>query len=212
MIFRSTPPIDRVHPLPRLLAGGTQLPFALHRSERARSMHTVAYNGRTVMVIPRMIEQKQCAANNRKPRILAIDYGRKRIGLALSDESGLIAQPLGTLVRTNRSNDLRRLREICREHAVGRIIVGHPLHMTGAAGEMAEEAARFSARLQKELGIATELVDERLTSWEAQQAVPAFRSTRRERRPLDDLAAAVLLRDYLEQKRAPERVFTAEKG
>ena len=77
-----------------------------------------------------------------KPRrILAIDYGRKRIGLALSDELGLTAQPLATFLRTNRRNDLRRLREICRKHAVARILVGHPLHMTGESSPMAEEAA-----------------------------------------------------------------------
>ncbi len=105
----------------------------------------------------------------RLPRILAIDYGRKRIGLALSDELGLTAQPLATIVRTNRRNDLRRLREICRQYEVGRIVVGHPLHMTGEAGEMAEEAKRFAARLEKDLRIEVVLVDERLTSWEAGQ-------------------------------------------
>jgi putative Holliday junction resolvase len=130
-----------------------------------------------------------------KPRrILAIDYGRKRIGLALSDELGLTAQPLAT--------DLRRLREICRKHAVARILVGHPLHMTGESSPMAEEAALFAARLQKDLGIAVELVDERLTSWEAAQTMAEVKSSsRRKRAPIDDVAAAVLLRDYLEHKK-----------
>ncbi len=82
-------------------------------------------------------------------RILALDYGRKRIGLALSDELGLTAQPLVTLLRTNRRNDLRRLRDICRKHSVARILVGHPLHMTGEPSPMAEEAALFAARLHK---------------------------------------------------------------
>ena len=134
-------------------------------------------------------------------RILAIDYGRKRIGLALSDELRLTAQPLGTLLRTNRQADLRRLRETCRSHAVSRIVVGHPLHITGEAGEMADESARFATRLRKELGLEVELVDERLTSWEARQIRPASRSDEgRKRQPVDDLAAAVLLRDYLEQQ------------
>src|SRR5271170_8278954 len=78
-------------------------------------------------------------------RILALDYGRKRIGLALSDELGLTAQPLVTFLRTNRRNDLRRLREICRKHSVVRILVGHPLHITGEPSPMAEEAALFAA-------------------------------------------------------------------
>jgi putative Holliday junction resolvase len=139
-------------------------------------------------------------AHSRK-RILAIDYGRKRIGLALSDELRLTAQPLGTLLRTNRQADLRRLRETCRSHAVSRIIVGHPLHITGEPGEMADESARFATRLRKELGLEVELVDERLTSWEARQLRPAARGAEgRKRQPVDDLAAAVLLRDYLEQQ------------
>jgi putative Holliday junction resolvase len=152
------------------------------------------------------------AAGEGKPRrILAIDYGRKRIGLALSDELGLTAQPLSTLVRTNRRNDLRRLREVCRKHGVARIVVGHPLHMTGAAGEMAEEAARFSARLAKEIGTEVELVDERLTSWEAERIAAETRSKRRKGRPLDDVAAAILLRDYLERRRAGTQTPVTEK-
>jgi putative Holliday junction resolvase len=140
--------------------------------------------------------------NVRLPRILAIDYGRKRIGLALSDELGLTAQPLSTLIHSNRRDDLRRLREICRKHEVGRIVVGHPLHMTGEAGEMAEEAKRFAARLEKDLRLEVVLVDERLTSWEAEQLMAAANSkSRRKSKHIDDVAAAVLLRDYLNQAR-----------
>ncbi len=146
------------------------------------------------------------------PRILAIDYGRKRIGLALSDELGVTAQPLAILLRTNRRSDLRRLREICREHGVGRILVGHPVRMTGASGEMAVEAARFAARLAKELGIPTELADERLTSWEAEQLLAETRSSRPANSPVDDLAAAVLLREYLEKIQNQGRAAAARKA
>lgn len=145
-------------------------------------------------------------------RILAIDYGRKRIGLALSDELGITAQPLATLVRANRLNDLRRLRDICSKHGVARILVGHPLHITGEAGEMADEAARFAARLEKDLGIAVELVDERLTSWEADQLMAETKSSsRRKRTHLDDVAAAILLREYLDRRRTNPRPARAEK-
>jgi putative Holliday junction resolvase len=144
-------------------------------------------------------------------RVLAIDYGRKRIGLALSDELGLTAWPLETLLRTNRRDDLRRLREICRKHEVSRMVVGHPIHMNGETSPMADEAARFALRLEKELGIGVELADERLTSWEAERTVAETRSSSRRRRgPLDDVAAAILLREYLERKRAPAR-SAAEK-
>jgi len=129
-------------------------------------------------------------------RILAIDYGRKRIGLALSDELGATAQPLLTIVRTNRRELIHRLREICAEHEVAHIVVGHPLHMTGEAGEMAAEAAAFAMRLSKELKIETELVDERLTTWEAKETMMETKSRRRGE-PIDAIAAAVLLRDYL---------------
>jgi putative pre-16S rRNA nuclease len=144
-------------------------------------------------------------------RILALDYGRKRIGLAISDELRLTARPLETFVRQNRAADVRRLREICRAQGVARIIVGHPVHMTGEPGTMAGEAARFAARLKKELGIEVELLDERLTSWEAERTVSGTPSGRcRGRTSIDDVAAAILLREYLE-RRPPARGAIAEK-
>lgn len=164
-------------------------------------------------------------------RILAIDYGRRRIGLAVSDALALTAQPLATVERTNRRDDLRRLREICAEHHVGRILVGHPLRLNGEAGEMAHEAARFAARLKKHLGIEVELVDERLTSWEAAQTVAetetrtaktnsrsqsrhsSHRRSRRSARPsLDHIAAAILLRDYLSHKRTKQAASAGESA
>jgi len=152
------------------------------------------------------------ASSTNTRRILAVDYGRKRIGLALSDRLGLTARPLGTIRRVNRHRDMSRLREACRKNGVTHIIVGHPLHLTGEAGEMADEAARFAARLEKEMRIAVELVDERLTSWEAEQMVTETRpSARRKREPIDDVAAAILLRDYLEKTRGRARGAGAEK-
>lgn len=145
-------------------------------------------------------------------RVLAVDYGRKRIGLALSDELGVTAQPLVTMQRTNRRNDVRRLREICASYKVERILVGHPLHITGEAGEMAAEAAGFAARLAKELGIETELYDERLTSWEAKQTMAETKSpSRRKGQSIDAIAAAVLLRDYLESQPDKTRNQRSEK-
>lgn len=132
-------------------------------------------------------------------RILAIDYGQKRIGLALSDEMQLTAQPLQTLARTNRRNDLRRLREIARRNEVRRIVVGHPVHLDGATSEMAQEAAAFARRIEKELGLPVELADERLTSWEAREMLAATPKKSRSR-GVDELAAAILLRDYLARR------------
>ncbi len=125
--------------------------------------------------------------------VLAIDYGRKRWGLALSDAMGMISRPLATWNRTNRRRDLVRLRELVRLHSVRRIVVGLPLHMDGTPSEMSEEASRFALRLRKELRLPVELLDERLTSWEAGREV-----RRAGRSPaIDALAAAVILREYL---------------
>jgi len=136
-------------------------------------------------------------------RVLAIDYGRKRVGLALSDELGMTARPLAVFGRTNRQADIRRLREICRANGVTQIVVGFPVRMSGEAGEMANETERFAARLRKELGIAVDLFDERLTSWEAEQmASEISTASRKNRKSLDDLAAAILLREYLGGTRA----------
>jgi putative holliday junction resolvase len=157
-------------------------------------------------------ESAEAKTSTEATRILAIDYGRKRIGLALSDELGLTAQPVATIVRSNRRDDLRRLREICANHQVTRILVGHPVHITGEASEMAGEAARFAARVEKATGITTELVDERLTSWEAKQTMTETKSrTRRKNEGIDAIAAAVLLRDYLEHQSQPQKKRVKQK-
>lgn len=147
------------------------------------------------------VREASGAGGASRVRVLAIDYGRKRIGLALSDELGLTARPLATLTRTSRRNDLSRLRAICRSHSVARIIVGHPLHLDGGTSEMGDETARFADRLRKELGIPAELVDERLTSWEAKQTMASKSSKRPKTGQLDGVAAALLLSEFLERER-----------
>src|SRR6202140_2620027 len=101
--------------------------------------------------------------------ILAIDYGQKRLGLALSDEHGVTSRPFATWTRTNRRRDLARLRDLARKQGVRCIVVGLPLHLDGTPSEMSEEAKAFAARVEKALGIRVEMMDERLTSWEAKQ-------------------------------------------
>lgn len=133
-------------------------------------------------------------------RILAIDYGRRRIGLAISDELGLTAQPLATIERNNRRDDLRRLSDVARKNRVSVIVVGSPVHLSGRTGEMAAEAARFAARLQKELKLPVELRDERLTSWEAERMAGELGLGKNA--AIDSLAAAILLREYLDEARS----------
>ena len=158
----------------------------------------------------------------RRTAILAIDYGTVRIGLAIADIETGLPRPLLTIERVNRNEDMRRLRELAREHAVKEIVVGLPLRLDGTRGEMAEEATRFGERVRKQLGLPVEMVDERLTSWEAERlleeqagkvfhddAVPVHlqRSARKKkqaaRATVDAMAAAVILKEYLAKKQNP---------
>lgn len=146
--------------------------------------------------------------------ILAIDYGKKRLGLALSDEFCVTSRPYATWTRINRRRDLARLRELIRKERVRRVVVGLPLHLDGRPSEMSEEARSFAERVGKALGLPVEMVDERLSSWEANETLNEIRSGKRARRrsltdgaaksdtSLDDIAAAIILRDYLDRNRA----------
>jgi putative Holliday junction resolvase len=158
---------------------------------------------------------------NQPATILALDYGRARIGLAIADAEARLAKPLATLERINRNEDMRRLRELAREQGVTQIIVGLPLRLDGSHGEMAEEASRFAARVRKQIGVPVEMVDERLTSWEAQRLLeeqggrtlnpqaritsakdlhtPKRKAKTEGKMTVDALAAAAMLKEYLQR-------------
>jgi putative Holliday junction resolvase len=146
--------------------------------------------------------------------ILAVDYGRARMGLAIADGETRMAQPLSTMERINRNEDLRRLRELVREHSVKQIVVGLPLRLDGTRGEMAEEAERFAQRIRKQIGVPVEMADERLTSWEAERLLEEMqgrfihdeklasgrkRKKTQEKMTVDAVAAAVILTEYLQR-------------
>ncbi|HET7105843.1 MAG TPA: Holliday junction resolvase RuvX [Candidatus Acidoferrum sp.] len=147
-------------------------------------------------------------------KILALDYGRTKIGLALADSAARIAQPYDTLERVNRNEDMRRLRELARDLGVRQIVVGLPLRLDGTGGDMADEATRFAQRVHKQIGVPVELVDERLSSWEAERILEEEMGRRivHEDTPhgrkktkgaadgkytVDAVAAMVILREYL---------------
>jgi putative Holliday junction resolvase len=147
--------------------------------------------------------------------ILAVDYGRARIGLALADSETQMPQPLNTMERINRNEDMRRLRELVREHAVKQVVVGLPLRLDGTRGEMAEEVERFAQRVRKQIGVPVEMVDERLTSWEAERLMEEIQGrfirdekltggkkskSMQARMTVDGVAAAVILKEYLERQ------------
>lgn len=146
-----------------------------------------------------------------RARILAIDYGRRRMGLAIADELGLTASPLPAMERKNRREDARRLRKILQEHGVGLVLVGYPLHLSGRRGEMADEAARFAQRIKKELKVKVKLQDERLTSWEAEGILKETNRARQKHKQIDSMAAAILLREYLNAKRAGRQDLSADE-
>ena len=141
--------------------------------------------------------------------VLGLDYGTRRIGLAVSDAEGAIAFPIGALESRGRARDLEALGALARERAVCRIVVGLPLHLDGRVSEIAEAARRFAEALGEATGLPVELLDERWTSVEAERALadaPGARARRR-RSPreakgqVDSVAAALILRTYLERAR-----------
>jgi putative holliday junction resolvase len=165
------------------------------------------------------------AATPPPPKILALDYGRTKIGMALAGVEARIAEPHSTFERVNRNEDMRRLREFARDNNVKQIVVGLPLRLDGTPGEMADEAKRFAERLRKQLAVPVELVDERLTSWEAERILEeelGRRITHTETRDghrkstrasdgkytVDAVAAMVILREYLAHPPSPKEPAT----
>ncbi len=130
-------------------------------------------------------------------RILAIDYGRKRIGLAISDPLGMMAHSLETLHSRSLRKDLAHLHAIIRDKDVHLLVVGNPIHMNGTASEMSVEAEAFAARLSEHSGVPYRMWDERMTS---QEAGHMLRETGRKAQRdggLDRLAAQIILDSFL---------------
>jgi putative Holliday junction resolvase len=135
-------------------------------------------------------------------RVLGLDLGDARIGVAISDERRRLAVPLGT-VRTGAPGDVKAIAGLVREHGVTAIVVGHPLLMSGEAGERAHHAERFADALRSFLEIPVVLHDERLSSVEADRALrEAGVGGRARRRTVDRSAATVILQSWLDAERA----------
>jgi putative holliday junction resolvase len=136
-------------------------------------------------------------------RILALDLGKRRIGLALSDELGVTAQGLKTLQRTNMREDLAHLAKLTSENNVTLILMGNPLHMSGHEGRGTEHAREFGARIQAVTGIEVQLWDERLTTLQAQRVLrESGVSIEKRAKAIDRLAAVILLESYLDSRQS----------
>jgi putative pre-16S rRNA nuclease len=132
-------------------------------------------------------------------RVLALDLGKRRIGLALSDELGLTAQGLPTLQRTNKAQDFAALRQLIRDKGVALVVVGQPLHMSGTEGRQANHAAQFARTLQTQAQVEVRLWDERLTSVEAGRVLKQSGVSRQKQRAaVDRLSAVLILQSYLD--------------
>jgi putative holliday junction resolvase len=131
-------------------------------------------------------------------RVMALDIGKVRIGVALSDPLGYTAQPLLTLWRKSRGEDLRSLLRLIRKHEVGAIVVGNPLHLSGKVSAWAAKVQEFAAELGTRSGLPIELWDERLSSVAAHEILDEAGRDRKQ--VIDQVAAVVILRGWMEAK------------
>ena len=137
-------------------------------------------------------------------RLLALDLGEARIGLALSDLLGITAQPLPALQRVGSRKDLHKLGALVEEHEVATVVVGLPLKLSGEKGPEAAAAREFAARLERHVGRARVVLwDERLTTVQAEREMIRGDVRRRRRREkVDSMAAALILQSYLDAREA----------
>ncbi len=131
-------------------------------------------------------------------RVLGIDLGEKRVGVAISDELYLTAQGLTVLSRKELGRDLSPLKNICREYEVSEIVLGYPLNMNASRGEAAREAEMFKKYLEEQTGIPVHLWDERLTTASAEKTMLEADLSRNKRKKVrDKLSAVFILQSYL---------------
>ncbi len=133
---------------------------------------------------------------------MGVDYGERRIGLALSDGLRTVATPLETLTIDNPKQAMRRLRELIAEHQVQALVVGHPLHMDGGRGDLALAAEAFVEKVKRQLPqLETHLWDERLSSVEAERTLRHGAAKADRRKAMrDQLAAQLILQSWLDAR------------
>jgi len=139
-------------------------------------------------------------------RVLGVDVGSHRIGVAVSDPTGMIAQSLVVIPRTGWRAVASEIRRLAQEYRVERVVVGLPLRMDGTEGDAARQAKAFAQRLRGVLDVPVVMADERLSTAEAERALVAQdvrREKRRKRR--DAVAAALFLQTYLDRQHAAGR-------
>jgi putative Holliday junction resolvase len=136
-------------------------------------------------------------------RVLALDLGERRVGVAVSDSSGILASPHGVIERSgDRAADHAAIAAVVTELGAERVVVGLPLSLSGVTGPAARAALEEAAQLASVLGVPVETFDERLTTVAASRAMRAGGTkARKQRKRIDETAAAVMLQNWLEQRR-----------
>ena len=143
-----------------------------------------------------------CTEVNAVARILAVDYGEKRIGLAISDELGITASPLMTLVRRSDEETVRQIAQLASKLRVTQIVVGLPRRTDAQEGEMERKVKAFAEKLRQKVSVPVVLFDERFTTRIAEQVLLEADLSRRKRKQIRDrLAAVILLQSYLDSQR-----------
>ena len=141
-------------------------------------------------------------------RMLGIDYGEARVGVAISDPLGSMALPLVTLQVTGMRNAVAQVATVCEEREIGLIVVGLPLHMDGSTSEMSEKTELFAEKLRAATGLQVESQDERMSSGQVERVLlDADMSRQRRKAVRDKLAAQVILQAYIDRQTPPWEQF-----
>ncbi|MBN1979524.1 MAG: Holliday junction resolvase RuvX [Anaerolineae bacterium] len=148
-------------------------------------------------------------------RILALDVGERRVGMAISDLTGALARPLEALARRSREEDFAAIAAVVAEHDVELIVVGQPLSLDGGMGPQARQIARYAEALAEHLSVRIVMWDERFTTMEAEEILRQRRSEKKRRQArasgeLDAIAAAVILQSYLDSRYLDDHYHGAE--
>lgn len=145
-------------------------------------------------------------------RLLALDIGDRRIGVAISDESQMLARPLTTIVRASKHEDFESIAKLIAAHGVERLIVGLPRTLRGDEGAQAARVRRYAEALSAAIGAPIAFQDERYTSLEAEERLAGSPRRKRAGGDVDAVAAAIILQDYLNQHTSPPPPGEAGEG
>jgi putative Holliday junction resolvase len=136
-----------------------------------------------------------------KPRVLGLDVGSRRIGMAISDPLGLTAQGLPTLQRQNKRLDFEQLAKVVSDYQISEIVVGYPLRLSGMEGIQSEKMQLFAEELRKKFGLQVHLWDERLTSTQANRLLrETDLSIKKRGHAVDRMAAILILQNWMEAR------------